>query len=196
MSGARFTAAIAAFDRANSEDPNVEIDGGVEYPREWLDAQRLAAWVDKLEPHASEALRLAARCQHLQRWRIPRSAYPSGRVGYLQWRTQLGRFHADEAEKILREVGYGDDMVEAVRRINTKQGLHSNPDTRIMEDALCLSFLEHELERFATQHSDEKLVNILRKTWNKMSERAREVALGLPLSERVKQLIARALDAA
>ncbi|HEY6561353.1 MAG TPA: DUF4202 domain-containing protein [Polyangiaceae bacterium] len=195
MSGARFNAAVVAFDRANSEDPNLEIDGGVEYPREWLDAQRLSAWVDRLEPNASEALRLAARCQHLQRWRIPRSAYPDGRVGYLQWRTQLGRFHADEAEKILRESGYGDDTIDAVRRINLKQGLHSNADTRTMEDALCLSFLQHELERFALKHSDEKLVNILKKTWSKMSPRAREVAATVALPERLQKLLERALSA-
>lgn len=195
MDGARLQAAIAAFDRANSEDPNLEIEGGVAYPREWLDAQRLSAWVERLEPDASEALRLAARCQHLQRWRIPRSAYPDGRVGYLQWRTQLARFHADEAEKILRDAGYGDDVVDAVRRINLKQNLHSNPDTRVMEDALCLSFMQHELERFATQHSDEKLVNILKKTWGKMSPRAREIARGLPLSARSSELLGRALTA-
>lgn len=195
MSGARFNAAIAAFDRANSEDPNLEIDGGVEYPREWLDAQRLSAWVERLEPNASEELRLAARCQHLQRWRIPRSAYPDGRVGYLQWRTQLGRFHADEAEKILRESGYGDDTIDAVRRINLKQGLHSNADTRTMEDALCLSFMQHELDRFALKHSDEKLVNILKKTWSKMSPRARAVAETLALPERLQKLLERALSA-
>jgi Domain of unknown function (DUF4202) len=195
MSAARFNAATAAFDEANSQDPNLEVDGGVPYPREWLDAQRLSAWVDRLEPGASEALRLAARCQHLQRWRIPRSAYPDGRAGYLQWRTALGRFHADEAEKILREAGYADEMVDAVRRINTKQGLQSNPDTRTMEDALCLSFMEHELERFATKHSDEKLVNILKKTWSKMSPRAREIAGTLALSERLQKLLERALAA-
>lgn len=195
MSAARFKAAIAAFDQANSEDPNQETDGGVAYPREWLDAQRLSAWVERLEPGASEALRLAARCQHLQRWRIPRAAYPDGRVGYLQWRTALGRFHADEAEKILREAGYDDEMVDAVRRINMKQGLHSNVDTRTMEDALCLSFMQHELEHFATKHSDEKLVNILKKTWSKMSPRAREVALTLPLSDRLQKLVERALAA-
>jgi hypothetical protein len=195
MSAARFNAAIAAFDQANSQDPNLEMDGGVAYAREWLDAQRLSAWVERLDPGASEALRLAARCQHLQRWRIPRSAYPDGRAGYLQWRTALGRFHADEAEKVLREVGYGDDVVDAVRRINTKQGLHSNPDTRTMEDALCLSFMDHELERFATKHSDEKLVTILKKTWGKMSPRAREIALTLPLSERLQKLVERALAA-
>ena len=195
MSAARFNAAIAAFDQANSQDPNQETDGGVAYPREWLDAQRLSVWVERLAPGASEALRLAARCQHLQRWRIPRSAYPDGRVGYLQGRTALGRFHADEAEKILREAGYDDEMVEAVRRINMKQGLHSNADTRTMEDALCLSFMQHELERFATKHSDEKLVTILKKTWSKMSPQAREIALTLPLSDRLQQLVARALAA-
>jgi hypothetical protein len=189
----RFTRALAAFDRANAGDPSRELVSGVERPRELVQAERLSAWVERLEPDASEALRLAARCQHLERWKIPRSSHPEGRVGYLQWRTQLGRFHADRAAEILRAAGYGDELVDRVRRINLKQGLRSDRDVQTMEDALCLSFLEHEFDAFAAKHDDDKLVAILQKTWKKMSARGRDAALGLSVSPRLGALLKRAL---
>jgi hypothetical protein len=141
----RFALAIAAFDRENARDPSLEVVAGAARPRELVQAERLSAWVTRLAPDASEALRLAARCQHLRRWEIARSEYPQGRAGYLQWRTRLGRFHAEQSAKILTELGYDAETIAAVGRINAKVGLRSDPDVQTMEDALCLSFLEHEL---------------------------------------------------
>lgn len=174
----RFQAAIAAFDRENARDPNHELGR----PRELVQAERLSAWVDKLAPEAPEALRLAARCQHLRRWEIARTKYPEGRVGYLRWRTELARFHADEAAKILSAVGYDRETIDRVRKINAKQGLKSDPDVQTMEDALCLSFLEHELETFSGKHPDEKVIEILERTWKKMSPRGHAAALALAAS--------------
>ena len=195
MDRERFESAVAAFDRANAEDPTHEDVSGVQRPRELVHAERLAAWVERLEPSPSEALRLAARCQHLQRWKIPRSSYPEGRVGYLQWRTQLARFHADRAAEILASAGYGRALIDQVRRINLKQGLRSDPDVQTMEDALCLSFVEHEFDAFAAKHDDQKLIEILRKTWKKMSPRGRKAALALDASPRLRDLLGRALNA-
>lgn len=192
----RFQAAIAAFDRANADDPNRLVIDGVSRPRELVDAERLSAWVDRLEPNASEALRLAARCQHIRRFESPRDSFPPGRVGYLQWRTQLGRFHAETSARLLAEVGYEPELIDAVRRINLKQGLHSNADTQTIEDALCLVFLEYEFEAFAAKHETEKVIDIVRKTWKKMSPRGHEAALGLPLSESSLALVKQALSAA
>jgi hypothetical protein len=188
----RFRAAIAAFDRENARDPNVE--GG--RPKELVQAERLDAWVRRLAPDASEALLLAARCQHLRRWEIARSSFEEGRVGYLQWRTELARFHAAESGKILAALGYDPETIERVKKINAKQGLRSDPEVQSMEDALCLSFLEHELEAFAARHADDKIVEILRKTWKKMSPRGREAALELSpgLPERARELVTRALS--
>jgi hypothetical protein len=194
MPNERLHAAIAAFDAANSEDPHLQDVHGRALPHELVQAERLSQWIERLEPDPSEALLLAGRCQHLMRWRIPRSEFPPGRVGYLRWRTQLARFHADEAEKILRQVGYDDETITSVRRILLKQGLRSHHDTQTMEDALCLSFLEHELAEFAAKHEQAKVVDILRKTWGKMSPRAQEAALSLQLSAEVKQLISTALE--
>jgi Domain of unknown function (DUF4202) len=189
----RFARAIEAFDRANAEDPHSLAVAGQARPRELLQAERLAAWVERLEPHASEALRLAARCQHIRRWQIPRSSYPTGRVGYLQWRTQLGRFHAETATRILEEAGYERPLIDEVRRINLKQNLRSNPDSQTMEDALCLSFLEFEFEEFCAKYPPDKVIEVVQKTWQKMSARGHEVALKLPLSPASLEVVTRAL---
>ncbi|HEY3493300.1 MAG TPA: DUF4202 domain-containing protein [Polyangiaceae bacterium] len=197
MDEARFARATAEFDRRNAEDPVTELVSGTPRPRLLLQAERLGAWVERLEPNPSEALRLAARCQHLERWKIPRSDYPDGRVGYLTWRTRLGRFHAEQAARVLRDAGYDDVTVKAVEHILTKQNLRSNHDSQTMEDALCLVFLEYELEAFLDKYPDEaKAVDILQKTWRKMSARGHEAALRLTLSERGKALVARALSPA
>jgi hypothetical protein len=193
MTEERFRCAVAEFERMNAADPRRIAVDGVEKPYELVQAERLSAWVDRLDPQASEALRLAACCQHLRRWEIPRSEWPQGRVGYLQWRTQLARFHATESASVLRAAGYDEDIVDHVRRINLKQGLRSDPDVQTMEDALCLSFMEHELESFSEKHADEKIVEILRKTWKKMSARGHEAAVALPLSPRLSKLVREAL---
>jgi hypothetical protein len=186
--------AIAAFDALNAEDPVLDSAGGGPRPRLLLQAERLARWVERLEPNASEALRLAAHCQHLERWKIDRHEYPEGRVGYLQWRTELGRFHARRAAEVMRGIGYDDATIAAVERILTKQNPRSNPDSQTMEDALCLVFLEFEFDAFLDKYPDQaKAVDILQKTWKKMSERGHEQALLLPLSERSKKVVSRAL---
>jgi hypothetical protein len=190
----RFERAKLAFDQLNALDPVKEAVDGVERPRLVVQADRLSSWVERLDPHASEALRLAARCQHIERWKVLRDEFPPGRVGYLQWRTKLGRFHADRAEGVLRGAGYDDEVVQAVRRIVTKQNLHSSPDSQTMEDALCLVFLEFEFDAFLEKHPDEdKAVEILEKTWKKMSPRGREAALTLSLSPRAQKLVAAAI---
>src|SRR5712671_2691998 len=132
MISGRFQDAIVRFDAANAKDPR-----GIELPY----AQKLSAWVERLAPDASEALRLAARCQHLRRWEIPRASYPAGRVGYLKWRENLKRFHADEAGKILRAVGYDDATIECVQKLNLKKLWSKDPEACALEDALCLLFL-------------------------------------------------------
>jgi hypothetical protein len=171
-----------------------ELVDGVARPRLLVQAERLARWVDRLEPEASEALRLAAHCQHLERWKIARGDFPEGRVGYLQWRTQLGRFHAARAREVLTGLGYDEATIAAVERIATKQNLRSNRDSQTMEDALCLVFLEFELDDFMRKYPDEqKAIDILQKTWRKMSERGHDAALALPFGEKARELVGRAL---
>jgi hypothetical protein len=189
----RLNRAIAAFDELNAADPRRLEDRGVARPLELVQAERLSVWVERVDPDASEALHLAARCQHVCRWKIPRDSHPDGRTGYLAWRKELARLHADTAERVLRSVGYDDHMVERVRSINLKRSLKRDPEAQAMEDALCLSFLEHELEAFAERHPRDKVVSILRKTWGKMGPRGHALAASLKLSEASRQLVEAAL---
>jgi hypothetical protein len=190
----RFDEAVRRFARANSEDPNRILDGGELRPREVVDAERLVRWLTRLSPEASEALRLAAHCQHLERWKIPRSSYPEGRTGYLQWRKELSRFHAARSGEILSSVGYGEETIRRVQVINQKKSLKLDLDVQAIEDALCLTFLEYEIDEFAAKHADDKIVDILRKTWRKMSEGGHAAALRLDYSDRVGSLVKRALS--
>jgi hypothetical protein len=186
----KFETAIHKFDEANSRDPNSE-NG---QPRELLYAQRLEKWVLKLCPNVSEALRLAACCQHICRWEIPRNSYPMTRAGYLKWRADLKKFHAQRAGEILRDVGYDDETIRRVQDLNLKKNFPTDAETRILEDALCLVFLEFQFADLAAKTDDDKTINALQKSWAKMTEAARAEALKLNYGEREKALLQRALN--
>jgi hypothetical protein len=193
-SGERFEAAMARFDAANAADPNREISAGVSYPKELLYAHRMTAWLDKLAPDASEVLRLAARCQHIQRWTIARRDYPMDRRGYLRWRTALATFHATTAGDILRDVGYDEPTIRRVQALLRKEGLKRDPEVQCLEDVVCLVFLESYFADFAHRYDEAKVIDIIQKTWKKMSARGREVALGLPLPPEAHTLLEKALQ--
>ena len=193
ISDDRFRRAVERFDAANGEDPNRELADGVEQPKELVYARRMTARLDRFRPDAPEAVRLAARCQHIRRWTIPRTDYPAGREGYRRWRTELARFHADTAAAILRDVGYGDEVVARVGSLLRKERLKADPDVQLLEDVICLVFVEHYLAGFAPKHDEETLAGVLRKTWRKMSEDGRRAALALDLPENVRSVVERAV---
>jgi hypothetical protein len=190
----RFDEAIARFDTANREDPNQEVFQGQKYPKELLYAQRMTQWLERLAPSASETLRLAARCQHLCRWMIPRSQYPPGRDGYMQWRKTQANFHAERAGAILREVGYDGATIGRVQALLRKERLKLDPETQLLEDVIGLVFLENYFAEFAKQHDEPKLLTILRKTWAKMSPRGRQAALDLDLPPAARVLVEKAQE--
>jgi len=196
---ARFDRAIARFDAANAGDPNRELVGGRERPKELLYAERLTAMLERFVPEASEALRLAARCQHLQRWKIPRAEYPLTRAGYHQWRNRLRDFHAELAGAILADVGYDDATIGRVRSLIGKQALKTDVESQALEDVVALVFLESYLASFVTAHGDydeAKLVDILTRTAKKMSARGRTAALDqLELPKAVASLARSAIEA-
>jgi hypothetical protein len=193
---ARFEAAIRRFDEENARDPNSEAVNGASHPRELIYAQWLTDWALKLCPNASEELRLAARCQHLCRWMIPRNSYPMTRPGYLKWREDLKKFHAERAGEILREVGYPESVVARVQELNLKKNFPNDPEGRVLEDALCLVFLEHQLADLAAKTADDKVITALQKSWKKMTPTAHAEALKLSYSPREKALIETALAGA
>jgi hypothetical protein len=190
----KFAAAIRRFDEENSRDPNRETSGGVSHPRELLYTQRLTDWVLRLAPEASEALRLAARCQHICRWQSPRENHPATRAGYLKWRADLRKFHAERSGAILREVGYDAETIRRVQDLNLKKNFPADAETRALEDALCLVFLEFQLAPLAAKSDDDKMINALQKSWAKMTEAARTEALKLNYGDREKALLRRALN--
>lgn len=181
MTGAtsRLEAAFRAFDEANAADPNKVAADGEEWPKELIYARQMTRWMERFAPDASEALKLAARCQHIRRWEIPRDNYPRDRVGYLKWRTELKHMHARIAGEILAEVGYDADTIARVQSLLKKERLKSDPEAQTLEDVVCLVFLENWFADFAKQHEPDKIVDIVAKTWKKMSPAGHEAALGM-----------------
>jgi hypothetical protein len=188
-----FERAIELIDAENARDPNTEPSQGTALPRELLYAQRLTGWALKLAPDASETLRLAARCQHICRWMIPRDSYPMTKAGYLRWRGDLKNFHARKAGEILAQAGCVEDVIKKVQDLNLKKNFPSDPESRILEDALCLVFLEFQLAALASKTAEDKMINAIQKTWKKMTPAAQQHALALPFGAGEKQLIERAL---
>ncbi len=190
---ARFQAAIECFDAANSEDPDLRVFQGRSFPRQLLYGQRMTHWLQAIETDAAETLQLAARSQHLCRWMIPRSEYPMDRGGYYRWRTRLYEFHADKAGSILAKVGYDEATIARVQDLLRKKNLKSDPQMQALEDVACLVFLENDFADLARQHDAAKMVDIIRKTWRKMSPRGQRVALEMPMAEADRALLQQAL---
>ena len=168
---------------------------GVPRPRELVYAERLTEWVLKLCPDPPEELKLAARCQHICRWMIPREKYERTKAGYLRWRNELKKFHAEKAGSILREAGYDQATVERVQALNLKKDFPGDPLSRVLEDALCLVFLQFQFAELAARSTEEQMINALRKSWNKMTEAARGEAVKLDYGPRERTLIDQALGA-
>lgn len=192
--------AVALIDAANAEDPRMDTDyDGQQVPRELLYGRRMVEMLERYAPEADEVMKLAVRAQHIQRWKTPRESYPMTREGYLQWRTGLYKFHAETAGRLVKEAGYDDAAVERVKQAVGKRGLKVNPDTQLLEDVADLVFIEHYMLAFAQQkpeYSEEKWLDIIRKTWKKMSERAHAFALSgkLKLPEPLVPLITKAVS--
>jgi len=196
-----FQKAITLIDSANRQDPNLEQAEGESWPKELLYSHRMSDMLERYAPDADNPMKLAIRAQHVQRWKSARSDYPEGRQGYLQWRTGLYRFHAETAGKLLREAGYGEAAVERVQQAVGKRALKVNPDTQLLEDVSDLVFIEHYMLAFAQKHpeyDEAKWLDIIRKTWKKMSPRAREFALSgaVKLPEPLVPLITKAVSSA
>ncbi len=189
----KLSRAYELFDKANGQDPIKEEFQGKMYPKELLYAQRMTQKLLEFVPDASEALQLAARCQHICRWEISRESYTMDRVGYLKWRQDLKKFHAEKARGILKMVGYDRETIEKVAFLLEKKQLKKNEETQALEDVICLVFLEHYFEPFTAKHSDEKLLDIIKKTWRKMSEKGHGSALKINFSNPSFELIQKAL---
>lgn len=179
MKRERFKSAIEAFDAIHRNDPEKIIPGNEEVAKSWYYHKRLSHWVEQMSETPSEALLLAARCQHLRRKAIPRTRFPMDRAGYRSWRTALAEFHAREAAEILLRVGYSEAVTKRVGELLRKERLKLDPEVQLFEDAICLVFLEIDLLDFSKKHDEVKLSKILGRTWKKMSPKGHRLALEL-----------------
>lgn len=187
--------AIALIDEANAADPKTDMHEGQTYPKEQIYGIRMQGWVERLDAGASDALKIAARAQHICRWEIPRADYPEGKAGYYQWRTFLYSYHGEKAGAIMAQVGYDSAAIEAMQAAMQKKNLHSNPDTQTLEDAAALVFLENHCVAFAERDDmdEARMIGILQRTWGKMSESGQAAALKLVLPDEVAALVGKAL---
>ena len=190
----RFQNALQRIDAANAKDPNKVVIDDTIVAKELLYSDRMLNRLMDFAPDASEAIQIAAKGQHICRWEIARNTYPMDRVGYLKWREALKKFHASKTTSILKEVGYENAFIDRVCFLIEKKLLKKDAETQLLEDVICLVFLEYYLEEFILKHDTEKLKNIIIKTWNKMSEKGQKTALTLSFSTASLQLIKEALE--
>ena len=200
MSQQKFDTAIELIDAANSKDPNQETSNGKTWPKELLYSHRMSNMLERYAANADDAVKLSIRSQHIQRWKSPRSDYPMNRKGYHQWRSDLYKYHAETAAALLAKAGYEDAFIERVKLAVGKKSLRSNPDTQLLEDISALVFIEHYMLAFAEKHpeyTEDKWLDIIRKTWKKMSDQAQQFALTghISLPEPLAPLIQKAVSA-
>lgn len=194
MTTEKFNQAIALIDQANSEDPNIETWQDKEYPKEVLYSLRMSEMLADFVSSPSTALKLAVRSQHICRWQHPRKNYEMNRSGYLLWRKELNKFHAQKAGEILASIDFDTETIEKVQFLLLKKQLKRDLQTQTLEDVVCLVFLQYYFSDFAAAHSEEKIISVLQKTWAKMSEQGHQKALTLSLAESDKALIVKALS--
>ena len=199
MSKEMLEKAISLIDAANSDDPNkVKDENGQEWPKELLYSHRMTDMLNRFKADADEIQQTAIRGQHIKRWTSPRDAYPMDRIGYLKWRTDLYKFHANTTADCMAQAGYVEEDQQRVKKMVGKKGIKSNPDTQLLEDVVDLVFIEHYMLEFAEKHpeyTEEKWIDIVQKTWRKMSETGQQFALSgkITLPEPLVSLIQKAL---
>lgn len=185
----RLRRALERIDEENMRDPNKEPWEEGEMPSAWVYGQRMTQWLFKLQPEPSPELQIAARAQHICRWEIPRDTFPANRKGYLDWRMRMYDYHAEKTLAIMQELGYDEDAQYQVNFYLHKRCLATNREVQYLEDCACLIFIEHHLLDFAREHREQKVLRIIQKTWDKMTEQGHREVYGLDLSEEAHELL-------
>lgn len=193
MPDSRFDRAISRFDNLNRQDPRTDTHAGKSWPREFLHATKVSEWVIRLDPVAPESLRLAARCNAVRRWDIPRESHPRTTAGYHAWRAACRKHHARIAENILGEEGYAPDEIRAVTDLVQMKRFPADPRAQTLEDADCLTFLETKFHAYLAEWDETKIIRILKKTIGKMSPKAQSLGMMLELSPEARALIEKSL---
>jgi len=194
MKPTKFEIAIALIDEKNAGDTNTYHGHGIEFSKELLYSKRMSQKLLQFKADASEALQIAARAQHICRWKIARNEFPMDRVGYLKWRERLKRMHAEITGEILLEVGYDKVLIDRVSFLINKKMIKKDEESQTLEDVICLVFLDYYFEEFANKHDDKKIISILQKTWGKMSKQGHDFAMSLNFSDKSLALIKQAIN--
>ena len=194
MKPTNFEIAIALIDQKNAEDINTLNSHGLMFSKELLYSKRMSQKLLQFKGDASEELQIAARAQHICRWKIARNEFSMDRIGYLKWRETLKKMHAEITSEILKTVGYSDDFIKRVSFLINKKMIKKDEESQVIEDVICLVFLDYYFEDFAEKHEDDKIISILQKTWKKMSDEGHKFALNLKFSEKSLSLVKRALQ--
>lgn len=195
---ALYEKAVELIDAANSADPNTVNVDGKDWPKELVYSHRMSDMLDRFRPDADAAQKLAIRAQHIERWKSPRENYSMDRIGYLQWRKDLYKIQANTASKLVADAGFADEVVNRVNEAVAKKRIKENPDTQLLEDVTDLVFIEHYMLEFAGKHpeyDEAKWIDIIQKTWKKMSPEAQQFALDgkITLPEPLVPLIQKAV---
>lgn len=186
----KFDKAISAIDARNANDPNITVIDGSPVPDALLYAKRMSAALDELYPDATEPLKIAVRAQHIERWKTPRTSYPKGRAGYHAWRNALKKMHAETAATIAQDAGFDIEAANRVAALVNKQNLAADPETKALEDTACIVFFKYYAAEFAIGHEPEKVSQIVKKTWRKMTPHAQQHALNLEVPEALAAMLA------
>lgn len=184
---------LDAIDNINRADINTTVVDGISHPKELLYGQYMSACLEEYWPNSSENLQIAVRAQHVKRWQLKRTDFPTGKQGYLTWRKALGLYHGATAKALMLEYGYRVEDAELTALIIRKQNLKSNSESQTLEDVACLVFLQYYFDEFSAKHKEEKIIRILQLTWRKMSTQGQEIALNLSLPSHLAQLVTKAL---
>lgn len=186
--------AIEKIDEVNAQDPNKELENGKAFAKELLYSQRMSECLHEFAPDASDELKIAARAQHIGRWKIERSSYDMDRIGYLKWRNELKKLHAEITSDILSSVGYDTSFIDRVSFLVQKKQIKKDEESQTLEDVICLVFMQYYLKDFGKKHEEDKIIDIIQKTWSKMSEKGHKAALSLSLNEDSAQMVQKALS--
>lgn len=184
---------FSSIDELNAQDPHFETVDGINTPKELVYGMRMSEWLDRIRPDAPDPLKVAVRAQHIMRWKIPRSSFADGKIGYLNWRNALKKFHADEAAKILDNLGFQKDFIDRVSFLIQKKNLKNDPDTQSLEDVACLVFLQFYFAEFSSKTDTIKMIDIVKKTWNKMSDDAKGLALNIAMPPECLKIVEAAI---
>ncbi len=185
----QYNAAIELIDAIHNQDPSTVTFEGVEVKAELQYSQRMLSMLEKVQPKALLELKLAAQCQHMSRWSIPRATFSMDKKGYYQWRAAIMEYQLNITSTVLKQAEVNDESIEVIVDALKNKADKTNLNASIIEDTACLTFIKWYLVPFAGQFDVYKAKIILQKTANKMSDKGLALIPELELSKDVLKVL-------